>query len=510
LAAKCVKANLKSPIGDLSKLLNEDDGFKEFVDEGHLCIILPESLSKEEQGEISTWRNQDQNDNQQTHEVEQLQTIMACASDLSRGEKEVSVALLSQKSLKRNPCGATPEGHKSLCQYVKGFLDNDMGYLVHEVVDYHSTYVNPRELTITNAFFHALATEDALKQCPYTRHYLILTQYGAPKQTRATSPVPTAAMIEVAAIPGLCKKPEILKALETKIGDLRTGLLPILDKALSPKQARLEMAVYIDLIIRCIFNKAWPESLGVKVSCTRGPYTEEKAQELGRVWAILLDLRHPGLDLGNLTGFMKAEPVMETGETVNLRGLRSLTRTESAQSEQELKIYTFATGDAVTVIRKMTGEFPTSKNPGYRKNLDKGLEGIIVGWDDAHCVKIIVKFMLSLDGGKTKECTHTCTPRNLQLTSEFTLAQAASVTATKPGVKPSPKALKVPDAKWYLETSDPGSVKEEAEWSKEHLNDADTLTKVMMLKSRCTIGLEFLEQETKKFTDKDWNITQHN
>ena len=84
------------------------------------------------------------------------------------------------------------------------------------------------------------------------------------------------------------------------------------------------------------------------------------------------------------------------------------------------------------------------------------------------------------------------------------------MTATKPGVKPSPKALKVPDAKWYLETSDPGSVKEEAEWSKEHLNDADTLTKVMMLKSRCTIGLEFLEQETKKFTDKDWNIIQHN
>ena len=111
------------------------------------------------------------------------------------------------------------------------------------------------------------------------------------------------------------------------------------------------------------------------MSCTRGPYTEEKAQELGRVWAILLDLRHPGLDLGNLTGFMKAEPVMETGETVNLRGLRSLTRTESAQSEQDVKIYTFATGDAVTAIRKMTGEFPTSKNPGHRKNLDKGLDG---------------------------------------------------------------------------------------------------------------------------------------
>ena len=46
LAAKCVKSNLKSPIGELSKLLNEDDGFKEFVDEGHLWIILPGSLIK--------------------------------------------------------------------------------------------------------------------------------------------------------------------------------------------------------------------------------------------------------------------------------------------------------------------------------------------------------------------------------------------------------------------------------------------------------------------------------
>ena len=63
----------------------------------------------------------------------------------------------------------------------------------------------------------------------------------------------------------LVKKPELLNSIEKQIRDLRAKYLPILEKALGDRQARLEVAVYLDLIIRCLFAKPWP-SLDPKVT----------------------------------------------------------------------------------------------------------------------------------------------------------------------------------------------------------------------------------------------------
>ena len=44
--------------------------------------------------------------------------------------------------------------------------------------------------------------------------------------------------------------------LEKTIRDLKAKYLPILEKSLGPRVARLEITVYIGLLIRCLFGKA--------------------------------------------------------------------------------------------------------------------------------------------------------------------------------------------------------------------------------------------------------------
>ena len=68
LAFRCLKQGTQSPIGDLSELLQHPN-LKEVVISGHRWWVLPESVSKERQVDISLWINQDQNENQQTHEA---------------------------------------------------------------------------------------------------------------------------------------------------------------------------------------------------------------------------------------------------------------------------------------------------------------------------------------------------------------------------------------------------------------------------------------------------------
>ena len=58
-----------SPIGDLLTLLQDDQNLKDRATHGHFWWVLPEEVSKEEQVDISLWRNMDQNENQATHQT---------------------------------------------------------------------------------------------------------------------------------------------------------------------------------------------------------------------------------------------------------------------------------------------------------------------------------------------------------------------------------------------------------------------------------------------------------
>ena len=77
IALRLIKAGAISPAGDLRTLMRDDESLAETVQNGHRWFILKENILRESQVEISLWRNQDQNDNQGTHEMEILQTILA-------------------------------------------------------------------------------------------------------------------------------------------------------------------------------------------------------------------------------------------------------------------------------------------------------------------------------------------------------------------------------------------------------------------------------------------------
>ena len=81
-------------------------------------------------------------------------------------------------------------------------------------------------------------------------------------------------------ITAFCKKPGLVNQLEKAFRDLKNQYLPLLENALGPRVARLEIMVRMTLLARCLFCKAWPQ-LEPRVTLPVGKFSEEKIQALG-------------------------------------------------------------------------------------------------------------------------------------------------------------------------------------------------------------------------------------
>ena len=103
LALRCIKNGTFSPIGNLGDLLEDSANLKEVVTSGHRWWVLPETVLKERQVDISLWRNMDQNENQNSHEIEILGGIKATAEHLCKTQSSVKQADLLAAAIRRNP-----------------------------------------------------------------------------------------------------------------------------------------------------------------------------------------------------------------------------------------------------------------------------------------------------------------------------------------------------------------------------------------------------------------------
>ena len=178
---------------------------------------------------------------------------------------------LVSATMRSNPAKLSTKTMQVLTKVYIGFLENGVPELVQELVDFHSDRVDPKELTVSTMWIESLVTEEPLQKCPHTFLALWLSHYTQDKVRCQSSGPDVAAFIEHANLASLCKKPELLQTLEAQIKDLRGKYLPILETALGDRQARLEVAVYLDLIIRCLFAKPWP-SLDPKVTLPEGMF----------------------------------------------------------------------------------------------------------------------------------------------------------------------------------------------------------------------------------------------
>ena len=494
IAGRILKAKTQSPLGDLSQLLQEDEDLKEFVQHGHKWWIIDEAAPHELQMDISMHRNQDQNNNQATHEIELLQTITTVAKELATTRDRVLLPDMQYRATNRHPSKLPEETMRVLCKYYKAFLDGGNQNLVRELVDWHSTNVNPKELRVSTLFFKLLCGNDELKGHPLTKHYLLLCHYTKDNMLKAAAGAGTANFVDPKSVVQLIKQPATLQALEDQLKELRGSTLQLLEKSLPEKQALMELAELVNLIMRCVLNKPWPQDSQLKLPI--GKFGTAKVKQLENHWARMLDKKYPHFMLGSACGLVIQEDQEEDPESqqeVNLqalRGNRALERQESAASAASDGPRTFKRGDKVSVIRRMTWAIPQASDPDFRKNLDVGVEGVIDGWTDKSLKMVMLKVVMNLPDGDGIIFAHQCYPRNLKLTSEYELDKEGTAREGEaaPESKKKQKPL-TPAQKEDLEflqavtgSSEPEQVKVEDSWDKDLLSEADLMSKTWFLR----------------------------
>ena len=375
IALRCIKNGTPSPVCDLMSLMGEHQSLKDAATNGHKWWVLPEDISADSQHDISLWRNQDQNENQATHELEILQTIQHAAEACrTSGAKTVNQGDLIAAAQKRNPSKISPDSWMTLSKYYIGFLDEGMTELVEDLSYFHSACVDPRELSVSLKYFKLVASEPAFKACPQLRHYLVTSQYTKEKAMPSTTGPATAQFLEPLAITTWAKKSELVLSLEKVIRETKSEYLPILEKGLGHKTARLEMAVLIDLLIRCMFAKPWPENMVPKVTLSTGKWSVDKVRALKIHWGKCVDLKHPGFHFAAEAGLAEVpadDPL--SAVPVDLAKLKDLKRNPSDGPDLS-EAPRFKMDDVVTVVRKMAWGGPYESQPELQEGPAGGLE----------------------------------------------------------------------------------------------------------------------------------------
>ena len=471
---------------------------------GHRWWILPEDADKDLQTDISLWRNQDQNENQGTNEMEVLQTLKhAAQASKDGGSEKVKTGDLVAKATRKNPTKIAIRLWQAMAKYYVGFLDDNAAHLVDELADYHSATVDPKDLCVSIQFVDLVASEEGLKERPYLRHYLVTTQYctekvieGGPCGARISQ------LLDKTVITTLAKKPDQVKLVEEALIDLRAKYLPTLIESLGELVAGLEMAVYAGLVVRCVIGKGWPEDMMPRLTVPIGKLSNEKILDLGKHWAKVVDLKYPGISFAESAGLLVEDESQELDSQEV--GLKALKRSASCPEPEATK---FKRGDSATVIKRMSWPLPTKKNPEFRKDLVEGMEGTIEGWADPEKGQVLFKVSLQVDG-KSKEITRTCFAHNLQLTSDYVLGKGPA--APGEGANPEDEEEKEGESntfskkfKWALGGSASKDVKVDTKL-KALSSDNDHLIRNLCVRSRISLGLQALYETLPKYTGDDF------
>ncbi|MCP3880551.1 MAG: hypothetical protein GY701_19500, partial [Sulfitobacter sp.] len=238
-----------------------------------------------------------------------------------------------------------------------------------------------------------------------------------------------------------------------------------------------------------------------------GKFSVDKVHQFGVAWAKHLDKKYLELHFASTSGLEAKEDcaAAEDSQEVVLGSLRTLSR-DASDDKPDSVASTLKRGDLVTVVRRMSWGVPYPGNEEYRKDLVEGTEGVIEGWADVEQRQVLLKVSLELPNGSSKDVTHQCYPRNLQLTSDHKLQMAGASEKDLKGadVKESKDAKKGPSSTpaWLLVGSDPAQVKVEKQWHKLSA-DNDKLNRAFWLRSRVGVCLAALYETLPAYTDKD-------
>ena len=400
----------------------------------------------------------------------------------------------------------------TLASYYVGFLSNNAAELIEALTDFHCACVDPKAVRVSASFFGLIAVEEAFQQCPHVRHHLVLAQYCTDKlKDIGSCEAPVSQFLENAQIINFAKKPDQVLQLEKTIKDLKDKYVPILTKDLGSRVACLEVSVYVDLIVRGLFSKPWPENIEPKVTLPTGKMDDAKTKALGRHWAKVVEHKHPAIGFAAAAGLEDPVGPEPTTEALDLNTVRGLSRNPSAPQDGEP---VFKRGDSATVIRRMSWVVPTSSDPNFRKDLTVGTEGTIEGFVDKDMRQVLFKVELVVDK-KKKFVTQACFPRNLKPTAEYTLWKGAKDLAAKGDPETAEPEVPVDASgkekvvgkvsEWALKDSEPQNVKIEQKF-KDLLADNEKSAKDVFMRSRVFVIMEALLETLPTYKDADFHI----
>ena len=119
--------------------------------------------------DMSMWRNQDQNENQATTEIEILQTIrhIARVESLQRGPGQpLPLDTVLLKAQRKNPAKVSAHQWENMGKFYNKFLTEDCEGFFEDLADFHAAFVNPRATTVSQKFYGILTIEKALGGVP--------------------------------------------------------------------------------------------------------------------------------------------------------------------------------------------------------------------------------------------------------------------------------------------------------------------------------------------------------
>ena len=436
--------------------------------------------------------------------------------ELRSSRSKPAIGEIISRAERRNPQRVGVRVLQGLTKYLVRHLENQTVHLAEELGDFHSARVNPREIAVPPIFYETLGNLAAFAEMPLFRHYCVLANYTTEKTRAASSGssgAATSTFLDTKSLDIVANKPEALRLIEALLKEARETYLPILERALSPSQARIELFTYANLLVRCFFAKPFPADLGGKVGTLTGKLTREKAKDIGIFFASRIDERLPELDFSKETGLQSASDNKEAGEEpgVNLANLGGDSGPLSGpQDGLGLK-----TGDLVKVTRRFSVKVPLKDQPDFRRDITEGTEGEIKGFADEEHIHLLLAIDMTLPNKKEpREVIVKALPKNLALKQDQEDNEArpaakkkgkAGASGAKEDASGKPEPL-VPKGFQFLnegiEDEEKTKVIVEKQWPK-LLDHDSTLQRSSYLKARTLVGLQTLAESLPEFGTSD-------
>ena len=352
---------------------SNDPTWIEMIEQGHLYWILSEETTQEEAYIISEWRNSDQNQNQANNEstlIKNCENAIIDESRLNPSAKALPVVTIIQRADRDSIVKLKPTGIGSCAKFVSALGAPTTSY-TEEFLQFHSTFVNPRELACSPSFF-----EDCARALGKTRQILMLSvaraQYDQTMCLQQVRPQPdTCRLISCNDLNALAKREQELDKYEELRKSLREQVKPYIMNKLNVYEFYNIMLPFELLVARLLLNKGKPPECLLWRSCraffepnVHGHLTEARFETLKQKWAVQVQTAYPELAAFTADCGISVDQVL-----VAVEGPMDMVSIgDSEQQSALLQELGFALGDQMEVIRRFTA----SDSEGTRADINVG------------------------------------------------------------------------------------------------------------------------------------------